>query len=423
MPAYYDLPAVFGNSSVEDINKFNQLPFYLVMNEMKQFPRWNIWDQLYGSIDWEPNMGNTMKAVTPQPSPVGQQFFYPQPLTSQPNKNIYETAESTETAILYWHRYESKQFYFLPYFTAFWKNQIQYTHADIVRQIQVSNNLFMRTVIFNKSPWVYLAGTGVVDAPTGDGSSDMTAAGSKNLNWLSGILDSVKTNFSLRVRNKTQMIMRNDLAIPAFEGLTKAPKDNATWQIPYVTVDSTEAYSGLYVDPEISTLKNLNLDLLFGNFQGSLFGSLTSRFDKYPIRIHRDNAGVVSIPVPELVNPDNNKIYINPLYKNAEFEVAFNCGGDAYRSIKIGPPPSEFSSRNMSASKFYSIRWNGEVQLTDQILIQKGTIGGGDLTYELNRYGTNLQFISETTHGIITGDARYVLPVIYRRQRIADIAG
>src|SRR4051812_26693162 len=120
MPSYYDLPAVFGNASVEDVDKFNSLPYYLVMNELQLYPRWNVWDRLYGSIDWETNMGDVMRAVTPQPSPVGESFFFPQNVTADPHKNIYETAESREEARVKWHRYESKQFSFLPYFRAFW---------------------------------------------------------------------------------------------------------------------------------------------------------------------------------------------------------------------------------------------------------------------------------------------------------------
>lgn len=420
MPAYYDLPESFGNASVEDIAKFNQLPFFLVMNELKLFPRWNVWDTLYGTIDWEANMGNTMKAVTPQPSPVGQSFFYPAALTSQPNKNVYETRESTEQAVLYWHRYESKQFYFLPYFTAFWKNQIQYTHADITRQITVSNNLFLRTNIFDKSPRMYIAGYGLVDCPVAASNPARDAANSKTLAWLAAQLPLCKTNFSLAVRHKAQTFAQNDLAIPPFEGLNKGPKDNKGLDVGYVVVDSSESYHNLYTDPLTSTLKSINLDLLFSGFQGSLFGVCTSKFEQYPIRVKVAVDGSVSIPVPELWNPDDNKIYINPDYRNAEFEITFLCGGDAYKSIKIGPPPSEFSSRNMSASKFYSLRWNGEIQLTDQILITQSA-GGNITSVELNRYGTNLQFISQTTHGIIAGDPRYVLPILSQRQRLSDI--
>ena len=422
MPAYYDLPATFGNASVEDVDKFNSLPYYLVMNEIQLFPRWNIWDRLFGTIDWETNMGDIMRAVTPQPSPVGETFFFPQNVTADPHKNIYETGESTEEARVKWHRYESKQFSFLPYFRAFWRNQIKYTHKDIVRQVQVSNNMFVRTNVWFKSPQVYVAGKGLLDAPVADGNAALTAADSKNLNWLTDRLPEAVTNLSLRVMHNMCNVFQEDIGAPAFEGSpTGAPADNDGLRNKYVMVGGTESWNNLYLDPTLPTLKNDSLDMVFGAFKGSLFGGqLTYKFDPFPLRIHRTEAGVVSMPAPQIINNTNKKIYVNPLYRDAGWEVAFLVGADAYQSIKVGPPPSEFTGQNMKASKFYSMRWNGEIQITDQILIQRGTVGGGDLTYELNRYGTQLQLIGQATHGILAGDPRYVLPVIYRRQRPTD---
>ena len=39
MPALYDKPAVFAQYDVEDTNRFQQLDFYLVMNEVAVFQR------------------------------------------------------------------------------------------------------------------------------------------------------------------------------------------------------------------------------------------------------------------------------------------------------------------------------------------------------------------------------------------------
>lgn len=424
MPSYYELPAVFGNASVEDVDKFNSLPYYLVMNELGLFPRWNIWDRLFGSIDWETNMGDVMRAVTPQPSPVGETFFFPQNVTADPNKNIYETGEATEEARVKWHRYESKQFNFLPYFRAFWRNQIKYTHKDIVRQVQVSNNMFIRTNVWFKSPVVYVAGKGLVDAPVGDGNTALTAANSKNLAWLSAAVAQADTNLSLRVMHNTCSVLQEDIGAPAFEGdggNGNTAKDNEGLRNRYVMVGGNDAWRGLYLDPTLPSLKTDSLDLVFGAFKGSLFGGLmTYKVDPFPIRIHRTAAGVISVPNPQVVNNTDKRIYVNPLYRDAQYEVAFLCGADAYQTIKVGPPPNEFTGQNMKASKFYSMRWNGEIQLTDQILIQRGSVAGGDLTYELNRYGTQLQLIGQATHGILPGDVRNVLPVIYQRNRPKD---
>ena len=185
MPAYYDQPATFANVTVEDANRFQKLPFYLVKNEVEQFPIWNVFERLLGDIDWQPNMGNTMQGVTPQRSPVGRAFFFPQPITTVPNKDVYQVSESIEDAIVYMHDYESFQFNFLPSFNSFWRTYIKFADNDIAQKIAISNNQFCETQMWQFAQNIYLAGTGVITgAPTGLMNSAYTAANSKTANWL-----------------------------------------------------------------------------------------------------------------------------------------------------------------------------------------------------------------------------------------------
>src|ERR1700733_6431321 len=100
MPSYYDLPAYTSAYSVEDVNKYQKLPFWLTMNEIKRFPYYKTWDVLFGKKKWSPNMGSIMRGVRPEPSPVGDSFVFPQNITSVPNKNVFETFESVEEARL-----------------------------------------------------------------------------------------------------------------------------------------------------------------------------------------------------------------------------------------------------------------------------------------------------------------------------------
>ena len=100
MPAFYDMPSVFGNANVEDTARFLQTPFFTVKNEVKKFPIWNTFDQLYGKIDWVTNQGNIMKGVTPQRSPVGRSFFFPNAVTQVANKDIYQVTQSVEQAVV-----------------------------------------------------------------------------------------------------------------------------------------------------------------------------------------------------------------------------------------------------------------------------------------------------------------------------------
>ena len=185
MPSFYNQPGSFANAIIEPGNRFAQLPFYLVHNEIEQYANWNEFDQMYGSIPWQENMGSTMEAVTPQRSPVGRSFFFPNPITTASNKDIYQISESNETAVLYKHKYGSFVFNFLPSFQVFWDKYIKFNSDDIVKQIAVSNNQFIETQMWQNCSYVYLCGTGLVGGvPQGAMNVALNAIGSKTAAWL-----------------------------------------------------------------------------------------------------------------------------------------------------------------------------------------------------------------------------------------------
>lgn len=426
MPAIYDQPAAFGNAIVEDVNRFQQLPFYLVNNEVNTFPIWNCFDQLFGDIDWQSNEGNVMRGSTPQRSPVGRSFFFPNDITSVPNKDIYEVTESTEEARVKAHNYESFQFNFLPSFTAFWKTYLKFANKDIVEKIAISNNQFIETNLWFNTPNVYFAGSGLtVGAPTNMGNAAGTAAGSKTAAWLIGLtLANVLQNCTLRDVYNAVLALQEDMAAPSFSGVKNMPTDNEGVKGKYVLTISSEAFLGWTFDPDVQTLKPLDLNLLFKDFRGMLFGTVTTKILKYPIRYSTvdivDGAGVVlwaaGTPIaPEIYDATTKKWLPNPYYTSlvsASYEIAHLLGDSVCRTIKVGPPPKEFSTTDMSAEKFYSLKWNGEVRLTDQVLITRA-----DGSIDLNYYGEQLKFISKCTHGYLVGERRYMISMVYERRR------
>lgn len=431
MPAYYDKPAVFGNAVVEDSDRFQKLPFYLVKNEVKQFPIWNVFEQLLGDIDWQANEGNVMRGVTPQRSPVGRALFFPNPITTAPNKDIHQVTESTEQAIVYMHDYESFQFNFIPSFNSFWKTYLQFANKDIVEKIAISNNQFIETQMLQAATNVYLAGTGIITgAPTGTMNAALNAAGSKTANWFVGVINGTGGNqgvlqgLTLRDVYSAALALQEDFAAPPFESARNMPVDNEGLKGKYVLITSTEAWMNFMFDPDVQTLKPLDLNLLFNDFKGLLFGTTTVKMAKYPIRMNivdiKDGGGTVlwaaGTPIaPEVFDTTDNKWKPNPYYTSlisAPVEVGWMLGADYGKTIKVGPPPKEFATTNMSQEKFYSLKWNGEVRLTDQVLIQYA-----DNSYDLNHYGKQLKFISEATHGYLPGERRYGFPMLYFRKR------
>lgn len=415
MPSQYNMPAQFGLAVTEDTDRFNKLPFYLVKNEVQQFARWNVFDQLYGEVDWQPNMGNIMRGVTPHNSPVARAVHFPNNLTELPNKDIFQVKESTEDARIKWHRYESFQFNFVPSFNSFWKDYIKFADADISKQIQVANNMFIQTVMFYRAPNILFAGQSQPEtAPIADGNLAGAAANSKNKAYLAAQVQAkVKTNATLRTLYLALLGIAEDLAAPPFEGVSNMPKPNEGLAGKYVFVGSTEAWSCFPYDADTALLKSINLDLLFNDFSGLLFGRSTFKFNRYPLRFGDDGVFIA----PEIETADG-KTVPNPKYVNytaptdGKWEVMWCLGGGAWRTIKVGPPPREFAAKKMSASKFYSLRWSGEVELTDQVLIKYP-----DGTYDLNSYGTQLKLQSQTTHGALAAEPRFALPIVFRRKR------
>lgn len=434
MPAFCDKPAQFANFGVEDTDRLNKLPFYLVKNEVKHFPTWNVFEQLLEDVNWEPNEGNTMKGVTPQRSPVGRALFFPNAITVLPNKDLYQVTESTEQAIVYKHRYESYQFNFVPSFNSFWKNYLQFADKDIVEKVAVSNNQFLETQMLATAQNVYLAGLGIM---TGSPSALMNLAGnaanSKTANWFIAVGQQVQQTLTLRDADNIIIALQEDMAAPPFEGARNMPVDNEGLKGKYVIISSTEWWATLKYDPDITNKLNglapCDLNLLFNDFHGLLFGTTTVKFHRYPLRYNvvnvNDPAGNLLyaagtfIP-PEVFDATDGKCKPNPYYTNlitAPLEIGWALGSSYGKSIKVGPPPKEFSTRNMSAEKFYSLRWNAEVQLTDQVLIQYP-----DGTVDLNNYGEQLKFISQCTHGYLPGERRFGMPIIFQRKRPSKVA-
>jgi len=430
MPSYYDKPTVFGNLQ-QDNNQFAQLDFYLVKNEVKQYPTWNVFDQLYGKIDWITNQGPIMKGSTPQRSPVGRAFFFPNAVTTTANKDIYQVTESLEQASVYVHKYETFQFNFINSFQAFWDTYLQFMNSDLVRQIALSNNQFIETNMWFNAPYVYLCGVGLTSGnPQGMGNIAGNAANSKTAAWLIGVTagtggnPGVLQNLTLRDMYRAAMIGSEDLNIPPFQGVRNMPKDNDGIKDKYVFVMSSEDWMNLTFDPDVQTLKSINLDLLFNDFKGSLFGTTTVKIHKYPIRysltaINDINGNLLyaaGTPIaPEIWDATDNKWKPNPYYTSlvsAPYAICWFLGDCYGKSIKVGPPPKEFSNKDMGAQKFYSMKWNGEIRLTDQFLVLQT-----DGSYDLNDYGENLKFKSKLTHGWLVGERRNAFPMLVKRKR------
>lgn len=423
MPSQYDLPESSNLWSVEDVNKYQKLPFYLAMLEARMFPQWQVYNQLFGRINWQSNMGSTLRGVRAEPTPVGRQFFYPNLITALPNKDVFENQEFTEESALHMHDFDSKQFYFLPSFQDFRENQIDYTHKDIVRQVAVTNDQFISTYAFQKAPYIMVAGNNgsdvnigiqpLVAAPTIAG--ELSAANApKNTAYLQALVGTVGTNLTLALIDYAVNVMRDDIGANYFEGTLNTPKDNELVKGKYVLIGSSEAFQQFKWDPNFSTLRSINLNVVTEGFRGSIFDEVTYKTERFALRIAADG----TVPAPEITGVGNQTVP-NPAYVNAPFEVAVLVGADAYKTVKVGPPPRQFVGKSMSAEKFYSMNWNGEIKLTDQVMVQYNV--GGNIVYDTNKRGRFLQLYGSAAMGAIPVNKRAYMPIIFGRKRVSVV--
>jgi len=440
-------------------NNFNKLDFYLVKNEVALFPKWNVYDTLYGSIKWQPNMGDTLQGLTPTPSPVQRSTFAPNVLADAPLKDIYKIGERNESAKLSYHRYESTRFRFLNSFEAFWRDQLSYAHKDIVRQIQTSQNQFIRTLMWYQTPDLYIAkgGSGYLSSSvdldgdaakvsltqdqirTIDADADSTSSTTAAIGEGGGqeYRDSLVTGGSgqeagaltLKDLYKAMLVLQEDVQAPPFDRQFGTPKTSEMIKGKYVLVCSTEAWASLMWDSDLAAqtgrrLAPADMNLVRDGFAGDLFGKITVKFDPFPLRFTDTGAWVNPQTVTSnKVVPNSNYTKIASSASNdiGSNEVAFLCGADAFKAISVGPPPKEFAGKNISKKKLYGMNWNGQIDLTDQFLVPTASTtdvtDGGAEGWDMNVYGDFLKFISQTIHGGIPGDARHCLPIVYRRRR------
>jgi hypothetical protein len=402
-----------------DRDLYNRLPYWLQEENVKRRKNSAVYSRLVGKTSWKPNMGDTMKAVRKEPSPHVRQTAVPVALSVAAQKDVYGVNEASKTEVLRHQKHESNVFNFIPSFQDFMRDHITAAKDDINDKQIRFDDLFIRTYIEQKAPRVFLPGRAAgetIDAPTGF----MTGI-YKSTAWIQGQIAELllSGNGSLTIRGALRAlnVLEDQLRVPAFSG-GGLPAENQGYNgDKFVLVTSGEWWGSLLDDNDVNESKSNNLDLLFGPFKGSLHGRLTTIFDTMP---HRYGLDGTEYP-PEIIDGDSasdtyGETFPNPNYYNplvSPIELAYLVGGDGggYRSIGVGAPPSEFSGKSMSAQKYRSLNWNGEIKLTDDIILQypSGVI-------DTNKYGEYLQMISYAVHGIIGIQTRNILPIFHVRK-------
>lgn len=415
---------VCGAWTEQQLDLYNKLPFYFMQAEADYRKYWTTWAKLFGKIPWKPNMGDTMRRVASEPTPVMRQTAFPQLLKTIPTTDVINYRERTVDAKLRWQDFVTPHFSFLPEFQDFMKH-IDKTMANVNRQITIFEDVYYRTHAFNHAPYVYVCGVGLIDGPTGDGDAALTTA--KSAAWIQGEVTSklsgVETGYlSFQELWKALNAFEQEVGGTPYDGTGMPTADSNPLNEKFCLVQSGESWNNFVNDPWLKENRPLNMDIVSGAFKGDLFGRIRSKLERYPMRMQLDADFLPSLPVPELTEEDPNREDFgrtkpNPLYSkviNSPIEWAFLIGGPNYDIIDVGPPPSDFT-KELDQGAAIKMNWNGKAYLNKEFLVPCKDQNGATFM-DLNSWGRYIRGQATTTLGISGVNSQNVLPIAFKRR-------
>lgn len=406
--------------SEQDRDMYNAMPYYFVKLQIEYRKHWSTWSPFFGSIPWQPNMGPIMRGIRVDPSPHLRQQAFPNAICSLPAVDEISLNEVSVDAEVYSHQFESKIFDFCPDFRTFITDHVDRHVTDINEKITRFEDLFLRTMVFHGSPYIWVANRNdgqpeLTPAPVGVGNTAGTSA--KTTAFLASLpaLIGNTGNLSLCTIDSVQTAMETDLRVPPFSGSTK-PVDNAGLDDKWVLVCSSEAWNQFKYDPWMLQNRPIDLNLVTEKFKGSLWGKMVCKLEDLPLRMAADG----TFPAPQTVEMNPNaynygETVSNPAYLSAPYEWAFLVGAGGWKSIKVGPPPKQFAGNGMP-NGFGKMQWNGEVFLSKNFLVNC-LDGRGNVIQQTNVYGKKLKAFCLATFGAIAQQRRNIIPILYKRKR------
>lgn len=415
---------ICANWSQLETDAYNALPVYFMEAITKHRAYWPSWSKVAtGTVNWKANSGDTMKTIIAEPTPVMRQDAYPQLLSTTSTADVISYRERTLTSQPGYHDFVSPHYPFYPEFNDY-MNHIDRNIENITRQMTVYEEAYIRNQMFHRAPYMYIAGVGLVDAPTGTGNAAGTSG--KTNAWLQAqiaSLSAAETGYlSFEELFKALNFFEEQVGGTPFEGSGQPGGTSSPLNERFCLIQSAESWNNFVNDPWVKQNRPLSMDIVTGPFKGDLFGRIRSKIERYPQRYAIDVDFSPSLPAPEVTEENSDREDFgatkpNPSYSivaNAPIELAFLVGGPNFDIIKVGPPPSAFT-KDLPAGQGAAMNWNGKPYMTKNFLIPC-VDPNGTTVYQANSFGRYMRLQATATYGIRATNPKNVLPILFKRR-------
>lgn len=410
---------IVGRWTQADVDRFEKTPYYNAKAEVLHREKWKgIGRLLTASVPWTPNQGSIQRRPAITGSPVVRQQARPRALVQgDPLTDMPDTSETKHDLLVYEHEFVTQHFNYLPDFQDFFGSHLKPSHDALLRDITIFEDLFYRTSIWEHSPYIYVCGVGLIEAPTPE-NLFMTTKGKTDEWLLANVFKPViekKGYFSLQELYNIIHGVSEEIGMIPYAKEANEANDNIPLDEQYAAMISKEVWLNWVEDPWVKENRPIDMNIITKGFEGNFFGQCRAMRQTYPER-YLINAGFTTstLPAPEerIVNgPLNGRIRrTDDWRRNAQIEVSYIFGAPGYSKLKTGPTPATFAQ----ARDGKPFNWNGKPILTKDFLIPRTDVNGQ--RREVVNNGRFLRYETTLAMGIARDNPQQVLPVVYLRQ-------
>lgn len=422
----YPIPSLDNTNTASwtphDIAAYNKQDFYYVKKDIATRKSWESWKPLFASVPFKQGSGMTKRIVNVVQSPIMRQLAFPVALNQMPTIDVFAVKEHIEDSTPFWHDFQTPHFGFLPSYVDFLRGNVEPNRQNLQKQVMAYEEQAIRSFVLQRSPYVWVAGYGMVAAPIGTMNAALNAANSKNSSWFIQQFDRCTKSLTLSELGNLLSEATDTIGATPFEGSGLQRAKSQALDERYVLLTENMTWNAFGTDPWVTQNRPLNMNIVTDGFRGDLFGQVRTKFEKFPLHFKLTDSSSTgfTLPAPETTATDSNLGMLNdtiptPDFANSEIMISWFMGGPGYETIDTGAPSAEFA-KGIPAG-FKEMKWNGEVYMTKDFLVQVGVNGSGNPIYDTNSKGRWLRMEATLSGGVSALQAKNCIPIIHRRAK------